>query len=128
MAENSSVFDTVLGWLHQGYPHGVPQQDYFAVLALLVRSLSEDEVVRAAQTVLKRTDSDTVSPEEIRAAIHLITDQEPNPQEMNQVAARLASVGWPLAAPASVVSRGCRAAAGDPRAPARRSAPPRRDR
>lgn len=100
MAESPTVLDNVLGWLHEGYPHGVPQQDYFALLALLVRTLSEEEVVSAAQTVLKGTDSDTVTPEEIRAAIHLVTDKEPNPEEMHQVAARLASVGWPLAAQA----------------------------
>ncbi len=96
---NSNAFDSILAWLHQGYPHGVPQTDYFALLALLARTLTEDEVVKAAQTVLKGADSDTVTPAEIRAAIHLVTDKEPNPEEMHQVAARLASVGWPLAAP-----------------------------
>ena len=99
MAENN--FDSVLAWLHQGYPHGVPQTDYFALLALLARTLTEDEVVKVAQTVLKSTDSDTVTPEEIRAAIHVVTDKEPNPEEIHQVAARLASVGWPLAAPSA---------------------------
>lgn len=98
MAENQSVLDKVLDWLHDGYPEGVPPKDYFALLALLKRSLSEEEVVKAAQTVLKGTDSDTVSEQEIRAAIHTITDQDPNPEEVHQVAARLASVGWPLAA------------------------------
>lgn len=96
----ASTFDSVLAWLHQGYPNGVPQTDYFALLALLARTLTEDEVVKVAQTVLKGNNSDSVTPEEIRAAIHLVTDKEPNPQEMHQVAARLASVGWPLAAPA----------------------------
>ena len=62
MAENSNAFDNVLAWLHEGYPHGVPQTDYFALLALLARTLTEDEVVKAAQTVLKGTDSDTVTP------------------------------------------------------------------
>ncbi len=98
MTENQGILDNVLAWLHQGYPEGVPQKDYFALLALLTRSLSEEEVVKAAQTVLKGTDSDTVNEQEIRAAIHTITDQEPNPEEIHQVAARLASVGWPLAA------------------------------
>ncbi|MGP4055625.1 DUF3349 domain-containing protein [Mycobacterium sp. 4D054] len=98
MAE--SAFTNILGWLHQGYPQGVPQTDYFALLALLARTLTEDEVIKVAQTVLKGNDSDTVTPEEIRAAIHLVTDKEPNPEEVHQVAARLASVGWPLAAPA----------------------------
>ncbi|MDG4663562.1 DUF3349 domain-containing protein [Mycobacterium sp. 236(2023)] len=96
-----SAFDNVLSWLHSGYPQGVPQKDYFPLLALLSRTLTEDEVVKVAQTVLRSNDSDTVTPEEIRAAIHMVTDKEPNPEEMHQVAARLASVGWPLAAPAS---------------------------
>lgn len=62
--------------------------------------MSEDEIVKVAQTVLRGIDSDTVTPHEIRAAIHVVTDKEPNPEEIHQVAARLASVGWPLAAPA----------------------------
>jgi hypothetical protein len=100
MTENQSVLNNVLGWLHDGYPEGVPPKDYFPLLALLKRSLSEDEVVKAAQTVLKGTDSDTVTDDEIRSAIHEITAVEPNPEEIHQVASRLASVGWPLASPA----------------------------
>jgi hypothetical protein len=68
------------------------------LLALLKRSLTEDEVVKAAQTVLKGTEADTVTDDEIRAAIHQVTEKEPNPEEIHQVASRLASVGWPLAA------------------------------
>ena len=100
MAENQSVLDNVLAWLHQGYPEGVPPKDYFALLALLKRSLTEEEVVTAAQSVLKKSDSDTVTEDEIRQAVHAVIEKEPNPEEIHQVASRLASVGWPLAAPA----------------------------
>ena len=92
--------DNVLGWLHQGYPEGVPQKDYFALLALLKRSLTEDEVVKAAQAVLKNSASDSVTEDEIRDAVHKVIEKEPNPEEIHQVASRLASVGWPLAATA----------------------------
>ena len=54
----------------EGYPEGVPPKDYFPLLALLKRSLTEDEVVKAAQAVLKSTDSDTVTEDEIRTAVH----------------------------------------------------------
>jgi ribonuclease I len=101
MTENQTVLDNVLGWLHKGYPHGVPPKDYFALLALLKRSLTEDQVVKAAQTVLKGADSDTVTDQEIREAIQKVIAKEPNPEEIHQVAARLASVGWPLAAHAN---------------------------
>lgn len=94
------VVDNVVSWLREGYPHGVPQQDYFPLLALLVRSLSEDEVVKVAQNVLRSTGADTVARAEIHAAIHVVTGQEPDPEGIHRVASRLAAVGWPLAAPA----------------------------
>jgi nucleotide-binding universal stress UspA family protein len=97
MAEtNQGVLDNVLGWLHQGYPEGVPQKDYFPLLALLKRSLTEEQVLKAAQTILKANDADTVSEQEIRTAVEQVIEKEPNPEEIHQVAARLASVGWPL--------------------------------
>jgi len=92
--------DNVLHWLHESYPEGVPPKDYFAVLALLKRSLTEEEVVKAAQSVLKSTEGDSVTEDEIRTAVHAVIDTEPNPEEIHQVAARLALVGWPLGAPA----------------------------
>ena len=89
--------DNVVGWLHEGYPQGVPPKDYFPLLALLMRSLSEEEVVKAARTIVRSTAADTpVSEQQIRNAIHQVTEKEPNPEEMRQVAGRLASVGWPL--------------------------------
>lgn len=100
MTENQSVLENILDWLHQGYPEGVPQKDYFALLALLKRSLTEDEVVKAAQSILRNSNSDTVTEDEIRTAVQAVIEKEPNPEEIHQVAARLASVGWPLAVPA----------------------------
>jgi ribonuclease I len=95
---HSTFSDSVLGWVHKGYPHGVPQKDYFALLALLLRTLEEEEVVKAAATILKTADFDTpVTEDQIRDAVRQVIDKEPNPEEIHQVAARLASVGWPLA-------------------------------
>lgn len=93
----SGFGDHVLDWLHEGYPAGVPPKDYFPLLALLLRSLSEDEVVKAAQTVLKGSNGDEpVTEAQIRDAVAEVISKEPNPEEINQVAGRLASVGWPL--------------------------------
>ena len=99
-AANSSASgfgEHVLDLLHQCYPQGVPPNDYFPLLALLLRSLSEEEVVKAAATVLKDSDFDTpVTEEQIREAVRQVIAKDPNPEEINQVAGRLASVGWPL--------------------------------
>lgn len=98
VAGKPTFFESVLNWVHQGYPHGVPQKDYFALLALLVRTLEEEEVVTAAATILKDADFSTpVTEEQIRDAVRQVIEKEPNPEEIHQVAARLASVGWPLA-------------------------------
>jgi hypothetical protein len=97
---DKTVLDNVVRWLNQSYPEGVPPKDYFPLLALLKRSLSDEEVVTAAQSILKSTDADTVTEDEIRKAVQDVIDKEPNPEEIHQVASRLASVGWPLAAPA----------------------------
>ena len=95
--QHPTFAENVAGWLHEGYPQGVPPKDYFPLLALLMRSLSEEEVVKAARTIVRSTAADTpVSEQQIRNAIHQVTEQEPNPEEMRQVAGRLASVGWPL--------------------------------
>jgi hypothetical protein len=97
--ENSSFFQNVLGWLRSGYPDGVPPKDYYPLLALLKRTLSEDDVVAAAFTILKDGDAESpVTADQIRAAIRETIEKEPTPDEINQVAGRLAMVGWPLAA------------------------------
>ena len=91
-------FQSVLGWLHQVYPDGIPRTDYFPLIALLKRSLSEDEVVQATFSVLKGGDpEDPVTAEQIREAIRETAEKEPTSGEVNQVAGRLAMVGWPLA-------------------------------
>ena len=95
--QQQSPFENILDWLHKGYPEGVPRKDYYPLLALLKRSLSEDEVVQAARSILRETDSDTpVTEDQIRDAVREVIEKDPNPDELNQVAARLASVGWPL--------------------------------
>lgn len=96
MPETSKVLDNVLNWLRAGYPQGVPPTDYYPVLALLTRTLSEDEVVQTARAVLLQGD-EPVTVDQIQEAIRQVAEKEPTEEEMRQVAARLASVGWPLA-------------------------------
>lgn len=92
-----NFFQSVLGWLHNVYPHGIPRTDYYPLLALLKRTLSEDEVVQAAFSILKDSEPDNpVTADKIREAIRETIEKEPTVQEINQVAARLAMVGWPL--------------------------------
>lgn len=95
---NPKFFQSVLGWLHKGYPEGVPPTDYYPLLALLKRSLTEDELIQAASAVLRESHPESpVTDEQIRRVIRETVEKEPGAEEINQVAGRLAMVGWPLA-------------------------------
>ena len=89
------VLQQVLDWLRAGYPEGVPPKDYFPLLALLKRSLTETEVDAVIGRILAAR-PDEVHREEIESAIAKVTQTEPSPDELHQVASKLAAGGWPL--------------------------------
>jgi hypothetical protein len=84
---------SIVDWLRAGYPEGIPPTDYFPVLALLTRRLSNDEVKLVAREVMQQGDFDET---DIGVLITQITDQLPSPQDVERVRERLASKGWPL--------------------------------
>ncbi|OBK41616.1 hypothetical protein A5658_18075 [Mycobacterium sp. 1245111.1] len=85
--------NSVVAWLRAGYPEGIPATDYFPVLALLSRRLSNDEVKLVAQELIDRGDFDHV---DIGVLITRLTDELPAPEDIERVRARLAAKGWPL--------------------------------
>ena len=46
-----NVVSRVLDWLRAGYPDGVPQQDYVALLGILRRHLTDEEIVEIVANV-----------------------------------------------------------------------------
>jgi hypothetical protein len=84
---------SIVAWLRAGYPEGIPPTDYFPVLALLTRRLSNDEVKVVARELMQRGDFDDV---DIGVLITQLTDQLPSPEDIERVRARLAAKGWPL--------------------------------
>ena len=90
-----NVVTRVVGWLRAGYPDGVPQQDYVALLGILHRQLSDDEIVAIAQTLAAGSEDDVEA--RIRLAIKRRTLQPATDDEVARVSARLATAGWPLA-------------------------------
>ncbi len=85
---------SVVAWLRAGYPEGIPATDYFPVLALLSRRLSNDEVAAVARELIDRGDFDHV---DIGVLITRLTDELPAPDDIERVRERLAAKGWPLA-------------------------------
>jgi hypothetical protein len=85
--------NSVVSWLRAGYPEGIPPTDTFAVLALLTRRLSNDEVKLVAHELTQRDEFDKV---DIGVLISKLTDELPAEQDIERVRARLAAKGWPL--------------------------------
>ena len=84
---------SVVAWLRAGYPDGIPPTDYFPVLALLSRRMSNDEVKLVAHALMQRGDFDHV---DIGVLITQLTDELPSPEDIERVRERLAAKGWPL--------------------------------
>lgn len=84
---------SIVSWLRAGYPEGIPPTDTFAVLALLTRRLSNDEVKAVATGLAQRGEFDEV---DIGVLITRLTDELPSPADVERVRARLAAHGWPL--------------------------------
>jgi len=83
----------IVSWLRAGYPEGIPPTDTFAVLALLTRRLSNDEVKTVAHELAQRGEFDDV---DIGVLITRLTDELPSPDDIERVRTRLAAHGWPL--------------------------------
>ena len=88
-------------WLRAGYPAGVPKQDYVALLGLLRRKLTEDEVRKIAQDLADQSqgNGDPITAQDVEHMIHDAYLQQASPEDVVRVSAHLAAGGWPLADP-----------------------------
>jgi hypothetical protein len=83
----------IVSWLRAGYPNGVPRNDYLPIVALLSRRLTADEIIEVAGQLKALPQLGFI---DIGAEILRITDQLPQPSEVERVRAKLAAYGWPL--------------------------------
>jgi hypothetical protein len=98
----SSFISRAVDWLRAGYPAGVPRQDYVALLGVLRRKLTEEEVRKIAVDLAERSvlaGDDPISTEDIEEMVHASVLQQASPEDVVRVSARLAAGGWPLVDP-----------------------------
>jgi hypothetical protein len=97
----SNFLTRTVEWLRAGYPAGVPRQDYVALLGLLRRQLTEDEVRGIARDLARGSQgsTDPISVADIEQMINSSVLQEPSPEDVVRVSAHLAAGGWPLVDP-----------------------------
>lgn len=87
------LLQAIVDYVRKGYPHGVPQQDYLPLFALLSRRLSEEEIEELGKE-LTSTAPDAQTPESVRAAIERLTNQPPSEAEVARVRELLRAGGW----------------------------------
>jgi hypothetical protein len=86
----------IVAWITAGYPEGVPGPDRVPLFALLKPRLTDDEVKTVARELMERGEFDHV---DIGVLITQLTDELPDPADVDRVRNRLATKGWPLDEP-----------------------------
>lgn len=90
-----SMMSSLVGWLKQGYPTGVPEAEYVPLLAVLGRRLGEDEIIELSEQ-LRREGLVPATRADVGVGISRITDELPAPTEIDRVIDRLHDVGYPV--------------------------------
>jgi Protein of unknown function (DUF3349) len=96
------LLHSVLDWLREGYPDGVPGSDRVPLLALLRNTpLTEDEVKQVVRDLTApdspALDDGKIDRDEIEAFIENFAHHDAGPENIRRVASKLAAAGWPLA-------------------------------
>ncbi|MFZ2529973.1 MAG: DUF3349 domain-containing protein [Rhodococcus sp. (in: high G+C Gram-positive bacteria)] len=90
---------SVLDWLRAGYPEGIPAKDHFALLAVLRRRLTDDDIAQIVELSIstahehpeRHVDYDTL--EQIIAGV---LREDPTDDDVERVVERLTAGGWPV--------------------------------
>jgi hypothetical protein len=96
-----SLVARVVGWLRAGYPDGVPQQDYLALLGILRRALTATELdhVVSALTDEAASGDQILTRQLVEQRIADVVKGPVDDLDVSRVSARLAAAGWPLGSP-----------------------------
>jgi len=91
-----TVLQNVLDWLHVGYPEGVPQQDYYPLLAFLARRLTTDEVIQVVSALQADQDHPQRQPtsDQVRAAIETVTSSRVREDDVRRIEEHFRDLGW----------------------------------
>lgn len=89
---------SILGWLKEGYPQGVPAKDYIPLLALLRRRLSDEETLWVAEQIVASGRA-PVGVADLGVLITKVTNELPSEDEVDRVRRQLEVVGWQLVPP-----------------------------
>jgi len=109
-AEQEGFIARTVGWLRAGYPQGVPQQDYVALLGILRRVMTttelEDVVAQLSSAADADADGERITREMVEEQIAEVIDGPATPDDVTRVSARMAAAGWPMWSPEETSANG----------------------
>ena len=90
----TGLVSRIVQWLREGYPAGLPEQDFVPLVALLRRRLTDTEVADVAHrlTVAGHLPATRV---DVGTAIAVVTSELPSDEDITRVRNYLAGHGWP---------------------------------
>jgi endonuclease III len=97
----TSLLHSILDWLRAGYPEGVPGPDRVPLLALLrATPLTEDQVKEVVRNLTAdgsaAVANGAIGEDEIASFIKDVSHHDAGAENVQRIAAKLASAGWPL--------------------------------
>ncbi|GAB3605898.1 hypothetical protein GCM10027413_13070 [Conyzicola nivalis] len=93
-AGRSGLITRVVRWLREGYPAGLPEQDFVPLIALLRRRLTDAEVTAVGSRLAAAGDTLT-SRVDVGTAIARVTSELPSDDDVDRVRRYLVENGWP---------------------------------
>ena len=92
-----AILQKVLDWLHVGYPQGIPQKDYYPLLAFLARSLKPQEVSEVVTALqAERQPGEETTTADVRKAIEEVTRSPALGHDVERIEDHLRALGWEL--------------------------------
>jgi Protein of unknown function (DUF3349) len=98
---SESLIARVVRWLRAGYPDGVPQQDYVALLGILRRALTPAELDRVVSVLYDEAAAgdQILTRQLVEQRIADIVKGPIDHEDVVRVSVRLVAAGWPLGSP-----------------------------
>lgn len=90
---------SVLDWLRAGYPEGIPAKDHFALLAVLGRRLTDEEIGEIIELSIATAHEHPdrhVDYDSLKEIIAGVIREEPTEEDVARVTERLVAGGWPV--------------------------------
>jgi hypothetical protein len=107
-SEPEGFIARTVGWLRAGYPQGVPQQDYVALLGILRRVMTTTELEDVVSQLSSAADAEgqPITRAMVEQQIADVIDGPATPADVTRVSARMAAAGWPMWSPEETSANG----------------------